>query len=254
MSIESDMLAGATIELLEARLRRLTYLLGGATDWTGVPTTSKKPSSLDETVSRRLASLERNLDKLSRSVPAVRDVAVWRVRSHPPKHILKYSISGFWKALSPFFCLNTLFQFTNQANEFPDDRYPDLFQAPPPQDIPEGLSTQTLASIVLSYATAFPETSSRLTSLNDLPLPDAESSAALIELQPQMDRLAQVQANQAEIISELRVRTARVLQRWYEVGLLGSGECWAEWEGRLEDVEREVRRHEVLKEKRENEI
>lgn len=76
----------------------------------------------------------------------------------------------------------------------------------------------------------------------------------MIELQPKLDRLAQTQAQQAESISELRVRTARVLQRWYEVGLVGSGECWAEWEGRLEDVEREVRRREVIKDRRENEI
>lgn len=69
-----------------------------------------------------------------------------------------------------------------------------------------------------------------------------------------MDQLAQRQEEQAKDISELRVRTARVLQRWYEVGLVGSGECWAEWEGRLEDVEREVRRREVIKERRENEI
>lgn len=69
-----------------------------------------------------------------------------------------------------------------------------------------------------------------------------------------MDRLAQTQAEQARDISELRVRTARVLQRWYEVGIVGSGECWAEWEGRLEDVEREVRRREVIKERRENEV
>lgn len=55
-------------------------------------------------------------------------------------------------------------------------------------------------------------------------------------------------------MSELRVRTARVLQRWYEVGVVGSGECWAEWEGRLEGVEREVRRREVIRMKRENEI
>lgn len=135
-----------------------------------------------------------------------------------------------------------------------DDRFPDLFQPQPPHEIPEGLSTRTLASIVLSYATAFPETASRLTSLNDLPVPDAESSAALIELQPRMDRLARTQAEQAAVISDLRVRTARVLQRWYEIGLVGSGECWAEWEGRLEDVEREVRRREVIKERRENEI
>lgn len=136
----------------------------------------------------------------------------------------------------------------------PDDRFPDLFQPQPLHEIPEGLSARTLSSIVLSYATAFPETASRLTSLNDLPVPDAQSSAALIELQPQLDRLAQTQAEQAKEISELRVRTARVLQRWYEVGVVGSGECWAEWEGRLEDVEREVRRREVIKERRENEV
>jgi hypothetical protein len=35
---------------------------------------------------------------------------------------------------------------------------------------------------------------------------------------------------------------------------VGSGECWAEWEGRLEDVEREVRRGEVYRERREGEV
>ncbi|KAJ5992727.1 hypothetical protein N7451_008451 [Penicillium sp. IBT 35674x] len=212
MTVESDSVAGATIELLEARLRRLTYLLGGATDWTGIPTTPEKPASLEETVSRRLASLERELEKLSRSVPVVRDV----IQLH--------------------------------------DRFPDLFQSPPSHEIPEGLSTRALTSIVLSYATAFPETASRLTSLNDLPIPEAQSSATLIDLQPRMDRVAHTQAEQAAEISKLRVRTAKVLQRWYEVGLVGSGECWAEWEGRLEGVEREVRRREVVKERRENEI
>lgn len=67
-------MAGATIELLEARVRRLSYLLGGATDWTGTPATPEKPASLDETVSRRLAQLERELERLTRHIPAVRDV------------------------------------------------------------------------------------------------------------------------------------------------------------------------------------
>ena len=74
MTAESDTMAGATIELLEARVRRLSYLLGGATDWTGTPATPEKPASLDETVSRRLAQLERELEKLTRHIPAVRDV------------------------------------------------------------------------------------------------------------------------------------------------------------------------------------
>jgi hypothetical protein len=81
MTIESDAMADATIELLEARLHRLTYLLGGATDWTGTPTTPEKPASHDETVSRRIARLERELEKLSRNVPAVRDVIQLRTSS-----------------------------------------------------------------------------------------------------------------------------------------------------------------------------
>ncbi|KAJ5495138.1 hypothetical protein N7539_000254 [Penicillium diatomitis] len=212
MSHGSEEVASATIELLEARLARLSYLLTGNTDWTGTPSGPQKPASLDDTVSRRLIRLERELEKLSRAVPAVRDL----IQLH--------------------------------------DRFPDLFNPTPPRDIPEHLSPRTLASIVLSYATAFPETASRLTSLNDLPIPDATTSASLIAMQPRLDRMAQTQEEQAATLSELRVRTARVLQRWYEVGVMGSGECWAEWEGRLEGLEREVRRREVIREKRENEI
>lgn len=135
-----------------------------------------------------------------------------------------------------------------------DDRFPDLLHTTPPDTLPETLTTQNLASIVLSYASAFPETASRLTSLNDLPIPDASTSAALIQLQPQIDRVSKGQDEQAKVVSELRVRTAKALQRWYEVGLVGSGECWAEWEGRLEDVEREIRRGEVGRVRREKEI
>lgn len=107
---------------------------------------------------------------------------------------------------------------------------------------------------MLAYATAFPETASRLASLNDLPVPDAQASARLIELLPRMERIAQVQDEQAAEVAKLRMRSARALQRWYEVGLVGGGECWAEWEGRLEEVEREVRRVEVVRDRRGKEI
>lgn len=100
MTLESDAVAGATIELLEARLRRLSYLLTGATEWTGVPTTPEKPASLDETVSRRLARLERELEKLSRSVPAVRDVIQLRMYS---------AIESFTSHLTPIRIVFTSF-------------------------------------------------------------------------------------------------------------------------------------------------
>lgn len=111
-----------------------------------------------------------------------------------------------------------------------------------------------MASIVLSYASAFPETASRLSSLKDLPVPDTEASASLIELQPRLDRLARVQDEQAREVSELRVRSARAIQRWCEISSLGAGECWADWEARLEAVEREVSREEHLRQRRQSEI
>ena len=45
-------------------------------------------------------------------------------------------------------------------------------------------------------------------------------------------------------VAELRLRSAAVLQRVYELGVLGGGECWTEWDGRMGDVEKGVRREE----------
>lgn len=78
MTTEETSIAASTIELLEARLYRLAYLLTGDNDWTGTPSAPAKPASLEETVSRRLLRLEKNLDKLSRSVPAVREALILR--------------------------------------------------------------------------------------------------------------------------------------------------------------------------------
>ncbi|RAL14270.1 uncharacterized protein BO97DRAFT_341019 [Aspergillus homomorphus CBS 101889] len=212
MTLDNDTVASATIELLETRLRRLTYLLTGDANWTGEPTPPAKPASLSDSISSRLLRLEKDLEQLSRTTPAVRDVLSLHAR------------------------------------------FPELFHPAPPGSLPENLTTQNLASVVLSYASAYPETASRLSSLNDLPIPDAEASASLIQLQPRLDQLSRIQDEQARQISELRVRSAKALQRWYEVALVSGGECWAEWEGRLEDVEREVRREEVVRERREKEL
>ncbi|EEH32974.1 hypothetical protein PAAG_04027 [Paracoccidioides lutzii Pb01] len=206
--------AADTIELLESRLRRIEYLLTGEASWTGqrprIPTVSgacRKPATT------RLAELEYELNGLARTVPAVRDV------------LALYS------------------------------RFPDLFQSIPdttststsanPQSIPTTLPLPALTSIILSYASAFPETASRLTSLKDLPIPPAALSASLIELQPRLDRLAAVQEQQAAEIAELRARSALLAKRWVEVGVVGGSEVWGEWEGRVERVEKAVRRLEV---------
>lgn len=59
-----------------------------------------------------------------------------------------------------------------------------------------------------------------------------------------------MQDEQRREVAELRMRSARILQRWYEIGVVGGAECWGEWEGRLEGVEWGVRRGEVGRERR----
>ena len=72
---ESDVAAATTVELLEDRLRRLCYLVTGETNWAGIPTQlPTRPETVDDTVLRRLARLESDLEKLSRNVPCVREV------------------------------------------------------------------------------------------------------------------------------------------------------------------------------------
>ena len=84
-------------------------------------------------------------------------------------------------------------------------------------------------------------------SIKDLPVPVAETSAYLISLQPRLAHIQALQNSQAKEIADLRLRTASVLQRWYEIAVLIGGECWTEWEDRLAGVEKVVRREEAAK-------
>ena len=76
-------------------------------------------------------------------------------------------------------------------------------------------------------------------------MPSAESSASLIALQPRLDQLSLRQDAQAYEVADLRSRSAAVIERWYELGVVGKSECWTEWEGRLVDVEKKTRRKEL---------
>lgn len=49
-------------------------------------------------------------------------------------------------------------------------------------------------------------------------------------------------------ISELRKRSGIMVMRWHEVFILGQGRCAAEWDSKLRNAEREVRREEVRNE------
>lgn len=76
----------------------------------------------------------------------------------------------------------------------------------------------------------------------DSPIPNPNTSIELISLIPRINKVELLQEAQIKEISELRKRSARLLERWYLVGVEGGNECAAEWEERTGVVERVVGR------------
>ncbi|KAK6336241.1 hypothetical protein TWF696_001802 [Orbilia brochopaga] len=129
--------------------------------------------------------------------------------------------------------------------------YPEIFadvlpaSQPPPAG---GLAVAEKAAVVLAAAPGAQSVASQLVSLRDLPVPDVDVSVRLIALQPRLDRLTVMQEMQGREMAELRRRSVKVLERWYEVGVEGVNGCFAEWDERVGRAERAVRRAEVEKE------
>ncbi|KAL3418951.1 nuclear distribution protein [Phlyctema vagabunda] len=195
MDLPLDKTATETIDLLEARLRRIEYALRG-----GQSVEDPLPSK-EDSATKRLQDLEHTLHELASRSRVIQDLL--RLR---------------------------------------DARYPDLFQAVSSKEVPTSLDAASILSIVLASASSYPSTASRLTSITDMPIPSADSSAQLIELQPRIAKVEVLQRAQQADIAELRQRTAATLQRWYALDVLGAGDGWAELEGRVEAVEQRVRR------------
>ncbi|RMZ78975.1 hypothetical protein DV737_g3616, partial [Chaetothyriales sp. CBS 132003] len=95
----------------------------------------------------------------------------------------------------------------------------------------------TKASLVLSHATLYPETASRLSSLQTLPVPAAEQSAQLSALRGQIQTRQHVQDSLELDIQDLQHRSARCLEWWIKVGVAGMGDVWDDWQDRIADIE-----------------
>lgn len=88
----------------------------------------------------------------------------------------------------------------------------------------------------------------------DLKVPEAELSTALISVKPRIDRLKSNQDRQVQELAQLRHRSAMIMERWYEMTIMGAGECWADWDRRVNLVERTVKRMESAREREDGEI
>jgi hypothetical protein len=209
-----DKTAVETIDLLEARLRRIEYAICGEVDEATISTNN-------QSASKRLAELEHALNQLASKSRVVQDLLKLR---------------EYLRMLG-----------RTHYRLFTDARHPDLFQSLHSDDLPTTLDTASILSIVLASASSYPSTASRLTSIRDVPIPPAELSAQLINLQPRIAKVEALQASQNADITELRERSAAVIQRWYTKDVLGAGEIWAELEGRVAVVEQKIRRAALAK-------
>ncbi|KAK3290254.1 uncharacterized protein B0H64DRAFT_332490 [Chaetomium fimeti] len=199
-----------TISLLEGRMRRIEHILYGST------TPPTEPPQESATAS--LAELERRFNQLLHHFRVYAEI-LKIYKSHP-----------------------TLFQppslTTTTTTTNPTGTTTTTTPLPPTQLPPEAVR-----ATVLAYATAFPTIASSLTAATaDTPIPDTKQSAALAALGPRMRGAAALQHAQAAEVSALRARSEAAVRAWYEGGVLKYGEALAGVEGRLEGVERGVRR------------
>ncbi|KAJ4857003.1 dynactin subunit p22 domain-containing protein [Trichoderma breve] len=131
---------------------------------------------------------------------------------------------------------------------------PDLFHAPPPSQPPSQLDSEAVQSIVLSAASSFPATLSALTAVKDIPIPESSASASLISLTQRMKAIEATQIAQAAEISALRSRSEALVRSWYENGAVVNSQVLAHTEGKIQRVEREVRRRErIIEEEKQEE-
>lgn len=100
---------------------------------------------------------------------------------------------------------------------------------------------------MLASSTLFPSTASALTAVVDTPVPDAAASAGLAVLLPRLRAVEASQRAQAAEMAELRSRSEVAVRHWYESSVVGYGAFVADVEGRVEGVERDVRRVERLR-------
>ncbi|KAK4157419.1 hypothetical protein C8A00DRAFT_40256 [Chaetomidium leptoderma] len=202
----------ATISLLEARLLRIEHVLYGPS------TPPSQPPSESATTS--LAELEHRFTQLLRHFRVYAEI-LKIYKSHP-----------------------TLFQPpSTSTSSSSSTTNPTSTSNPTAAEPPTQLSPEAVRATVLSYATAFSSTASALAAAtSDTPVPDARQSAALAALVPRMRAVEALQRAQAAEMAELRRRSERAVRAWYEGGVLRYGVELADVEGRLERVERGVRR------------
>jgi len=85
--------------------------------------------------------------------------------------------------------------------------------------------------------------------MQSVPVTDASSSVKMIAELPRIKAALDTAFRQEREVSELRARSAAVVERWQNVGVQGLGATLSEWEGRMTDAERSVRQAQVRRQR-----
>ncbi|KAA8897418.1 hypothetical protein FN846DRAFT_963726 [Sphaerosporella brunnea] len=117
-------------------------------------------------------------------------------------------------------------------------QFPDVFGTTTARVSASTLLTEEKATTVLMSAPEYQAAASQLVAINDAPIPDPALSASLVELMPRLQRAQAVQDEYMRKIAELRLRTAKVLEHWFLVGVEGVNECFAEWDERTFEMDK----------------
>jgi len=126
--------------------------------------------------------------------------------------------------------------------------HPEIFHPADSSAAPSALPPASLAQLILAHENLYKTSASQLSTLNDSrSIPDPVALTSLISMQPRIQKLEAKQREQAKEFAELRARSAKVVENWYENGVLDMGDKWADWEERLKEVEILVRRQEAAK-------
>ncbi|KAF2215434.1 hypothetical protein CERZMDRAFT_36218 [Cercospora zeae-maydis SCOH1-5] len=129
---------------------------------------------------------------------------------------------------------------------------PELFHPADEKTVPSTLHPAALAQLILAHEAMYKSTSAQLQTLQDnSTIADPAPLVNLIGLEPRLERIEAKQTEQAREFAELRLRSTRLLENWYKVGVLEMGEKWTDWEERLRDCEILVRRKEAAKKREE---
>ncbi|KAK6829483.1 hypothetical protein PG987_010067, partial [Apiospora arundinis] len=203
------------------------------------PTNAKM--SMDDTTLETLSYLEARLLRIEyvlygHTAPSAKAPAITSL------HQLEHRFATLLQRVSTYKDLLRIYQ-----------AHPDLFdpprstsaQAPSADSL---LPPDALEQIVLAAAPSYPATASALTSIADTPVPEPALSASLAALLPRMKGIEATQAAQRAEMAELRARSEACVRQWYENSIVGYSDFVANAEGRIERVERGVRRVEKARE------